>query len=376
MDAAANSGADPVGFDREARLLAAFLLHCVSIIAPRSRSSAAAQPDSALNMVKAVRRIHKRRGIFMVSTAQLTAVMKGLMVEHIAEHGYESLLPHRKEPLDATHLRLLLSTPHGTLLGRLELDWSSPLGLSLGGIFAVGASTGIRKAEGATPNGRALDQRRLRRSNLLWSIDGTTIADPSPAALRGLVSGRDSAILIPPPSKADQFGDIWGVHPIHLPFAPEDSANAAAWLQRIELALPVRGDQRASTALFVVDANLTPLRHSAVDTYLGHLLNLHFGANASKYSFHSFRIGFACALLAAGCDPYTIQALARWRSVESLRIYARMNPDVYAGWITRAYAQRASSTSTANLPTIDSHDAIAQYRALSGVAASPAGDEE
>jgi hypothetical protein len=53
-----------------------------------------------------------------------------------------------------------------------------------------------------------------------------------------------------------------------------------------------------------------------------------------------------------------------------------MNPDVYAGWITRAYAQRASSTSTANLPTIDSHDAIAQYRALSGVAASPASDEE
>ena len=126
----------------------------------------------------------------------------------------------------------------------------------------------------------------------------------------------------------------------------------------------------------MTDANLTPLRHSTVDTFLEHLLRLHFGADAVKYSFHSFRIGFACALLAAGCDPFTIQALARWRSVESLRIYARMNPDVYAGWITKAYAQRASSTSTANLPTIDNHDAIAQYRALSGVIAPHNDDME
>ena len=363
MDAAANSGADAVGFDREARLLAAFLIYCHEIIQPRSsKAGAAAHPDSALNMVKAVRRVHKRRGIVMVSTAQLSAVMKGILTEHIAEHGYESLLPHRKEPLDAEHLRLLLSTPAGSALGRTTVDWDSPLFLSLGGIFAVGASTGIRKAEGATPNGRGLDQRRLRRCNLLWRIGGVSVADPSTEQLESLVEGRDGAILIPPPSKADQFGDIWGVHPIHLPLHSADRANAAAWLRRIELALPVRGERRLNTALFVTDSSLAPLRHSTVDTYLGLLLKLHFGAEASKYSFHSFRIGFACALLAAGCDPYTIQALARWRSVESLRIYARMNPDVYAGWVTKALSQRASSTSTANLPVIDRHDALARLR--------------
>ena len=370
MDAAANSGADAVGFDREARLLAAFLIYCHGIIQPRSsKASAAAHPDSALNMVKAVRRVHKRRGIFMVSTAQLSSVMKGILSEHIAEHGYESLLPHRKEPLDGDHLRLLLSTPTGTVLGRTAVHWDAPLFLSLGGLFAVGASTGIRKAEGATPNGRDLDQRRLRRRNLLWRINGVPVADPSPEQLRNLVEGRDGAILIPPPSKADQFGDIWGVHPIHLPLDSSDRANAAAWLRRIELALPVRGEHRLDTALFVADSSLAPLRHSTVDTYLGLLLKLHFGTEAGKYSFHSFRIGFACALLAAGCDPFTIQALARWRSVESLRIYARMNPDVYAAWVSKALTQRASSTSTANLPVIDSHDALARLQASADVAA-------
>jgi hypothetical protein len=134
----------------------------------------------------------------MVSTAQLSAVMKGVLMEHIAEHGYESLLPGRKEPLDAEHLRALLAIPTGSWLGRTMLDWSSPLFLSLGGLFAVAASTGIRKAEGATPSGRELDQRRLRRANLLWHINGSTVADPSPVQLSGLVEGRDSAILVPP----------------------------------------------------------------------------------------------------------------------------------------------------------------------------------
>jgi hypothetical protein len=53
------------------------------------------------------------------------------------------------------------------------------------------------------------------------------------------------------------------------------------------------------------------MRHSAVETYLGHFLTLSLGAAAGNYSFHSFRIGFACALMAAGCDVYTIQTLSR-----------------------------------------------------------------
>ena len=357
-DKAANSGEDPVGHDRESRLLSAFLIYCREVILPRSGSDKASKPTSAYNMVAGVRRIHKRRNIIMVNCTQLAAVLKGLMAEHVEEHGYESLLPHRKEPLDAQHVRDFLSTPKGTKLGRAVVDWQSPLFMSLGALFTVGISTGIRKAEGATPNNRSLDQRRLRRTNLLWRFDGVSVADPTAAQLRGMVAGRDGAILIPPPSKADQTGEIWGVHPIHLAYDPSDRANAATWLRDLELNFPVTGSLRASTALFVTDGKLSAMHHSTVDTYLGHFLTLHLGAAAGNYSFHSFRIGFACALMAAGCDVYTIQALARWRSPESIRIYARMNPDVYAGWVTKSMQQRASSTTTANLPTIDRHDAL------------------
>jgi integrase len=363
MDAAANSGTDPVGHDRETRLLTAFMIWCREVIPPRSKDSKASKPTSAYNMVAGVRRIHKRRNIAMVNCTQLTAVLKGLMSEHIAEHGCESLLPHRKEPLDAQHVRDMLNTPEGTALGRAIVNWKSPLFLSLGALFAVGIATGIRKAEGVTPNGRPLDQRRLRRSNLLWRIGGVSMADPTRAQLLNLLPGRDGAVIIPPPSKADQTGEIWGVHPIHLPYDPTDRANAATWLRDVELTLPVHGERRTSTALFVTDSALSTMHQSTVDTYLRRLLDLHLGAKAGNYSFHSFRIGFACALLAAGCDVYTIQALARWRSTESIRIYARMNPEVYSEWISKSLLQRASSTSTANLPVIDSSEALARLHA-------------
>jgi len=43
-----------------------------------------------------------------------------------------------------------------------------------------------------------------------------------------------------------------------------------------------------------------------------------------------------------------------------------MNAEVYASWVTRALQQRATSTSTANLPVIDQHEALARLRAEAG----------
>ena len=54
--------------------------------------------------------------------------------------------------------------------------------------------------------------------------------------------------------------------------------------------------------------------------------------------------------------PYKLSRAGGHR--RAFRIYARMNPDVYAGWVTKSMQQRASSTTTANLPTIDRHDAL------------------
>ena len=106
------------------------------------------------------------------------------------------------------------------------------------------------------------------------------------------------------------------------------------------------------------------MTHSTVDTYLGHLLRANVPADqVASYSFHSFRIGFACALLAANCPYDMIQALARWRSDKSIAIYARLNPDDYAAWVAKALRQHTTSTTTARLPfIIDADDAVATFQ--------------
>jgi len=53
-------------------------------------------------------------------------------------------------------------------------------------------------------------------------------------------------------------------------------------------------------------------------------------------TFHSFRIWLACALLQAGATGAQIQALCRWQSEDSLRIYARLNAGAYGSLLTAA----------------------------------------
>jgi len=327
LDRNAHSGTNPVGFDRESHLLCAFLVYCYELIQPRSRMPKAAKPASAFKIIDGVRSCHRRAGIFMVSTKQLTTAMKEITAEHIKEHGSESLLPERKDPTGPTLYRQLLRTPEGTNLGAKELHWSSQTFLSLGAMFVLSGNTGFRKAKVALPSGCDFDDRRLRRSSLLGGIDVTLHVDPSPEQLRTLVRGRDKAVIKPPRSKADYDGTTWGAHPIWLVFDDTDAANAARWLLRLELQLPLRGGRRAETPPFVSSAALEPVLHSTADYYLEHLLRENNPEERiSAHSFHSFRIGFASALLAASCPYDMIQALARWRSEKIAAIYARLNP--------------------------------------------------
>ena len=86
MYRAAHSGADSVGMDRESNLIFGFLVWCYELISPRANTDSAPRPQSAYNMVSAVRRVYRRINMPRASNSQLTAM-------HIAEHGAESPLP-------------------------------------------------------------------------------------------------------------------------------------------------------------------------------------------------------------------------------------------------------------------------------------------
>jgi hypothetical protein len=116
-----------------------------------------------------------------------------------------------------------------------------------------------------------------------------------------------------------------------------------------------------------------PLAASQLDSMLQLILRRLIGkVNASKYSWHSARIYLACSLLAAGASHAQIQALCRWQTEDSLRVYARLNPSSYRELLSRAASAQVDSVSVGSLPPLSSELAIRQLLGLSLVDAHAA----
>ena len=350
------------GLDREAErdeevLMAGFAVWLIGQVAPRSRRDSSARPDSLFAHVYSIRRIHLRiHGIVMVRPACMRQLHRAMLKDHVDANGREALLPNRKEPMTVGLLRKLLDVPSGTRVGRAPLDWSSTLGVSLAAMLCTAFEGGFRKSELALPAGATFDPMRASRGSLCWLLQGRYVLAPTRQQLLSIAPG-DYAVLTPPPSKADQFGVFFGGRPLYLPHAAGDPTNAAARLATLELTCPVPAVQRRTTPLFISDARRSAIKASAADRLLAGLL-VHAIESAERrrhYSWHSFRIGLACALLAAGAPPETIQALCRWKSKESLVVYARLNPESYGAWIAKARLADVTSIQTTNLPPIDDH---------------------
>ena len=73
----------------------------------------------------------------------------------------------------------------------------------------------------------------------------------------------------------------------------------------------------------------------------------------TKYSVHSFRIFLACALLAAGCPRWLIKRMLRWRSDESLEIYARVSDHEWSARLEQSLGVAVDASLVPRLPQID-----------------------
>ena len=231
-------------------------------------------------------------------------------------------------------------------------------------LWATMAQTGFRKAEVSLGGGTRFGNDCLTRHNLRWRIGGVETADPTLEQLESLSDG-DLAILIPPKSKCDQFGLEWGQSPIYLRFSSTAPICAARALRDVECALPRHGLQdRESTALFTND-NGAPLTSQALDALFKACLS-DAGVptkSTARYSPHSFRRYLACALKASGVADSTIQALLRWKTSESLKLYSFLSDESYADLVDGAGHADVSSVRTNALPRADLLDAAARCHA-------------
>ena len=76
----------------------------------------------------------------------------------------------------------------------------------------------------------------------------------------------------------------------------------------------------------------------------------------------------ACQLLEAGASPAQIQALLRWQTEESLRLYARLTDETAGRWLRKAQKAKIAMSDVARMPIIDGWQSIdALSDALDGV---------
>ena len=361
-DIRANSGADQEGHEREVLLLAAGLPFILGRMRRRPGWSTPPTPLSALQVLRGIRRVHRRLGTPMAPLTMASTLTARLLARYVRTHGADALMPKRKEPLTNPIITSLLQLPHHTPVGPqprgkgLRVDWCQLEWTSLRAMFATLAQTGMRKAEVALPAGDTFGKVHLSRANLAWRIGGRLHTSPTADALADLSEG-DYALLTVAPSKADQYGLIWAPAPIILPFYASDTDHpicAARELMRLEVAHPKQGKERRDTPLFVTGKGKA-WTHSAIDERFQHMLIAAGVAPemASTLSMHSWRIYLACALLAKGASTAQILSMLRWRSDEALRLYARLNDTSYATWLDEAATADISSIRSSNIARVE-----------------------
>jgi hypothetical protein len=297
---------DRVAILREIVLLVNALMHFMETRKPRSSSSQVIQPQSAINILLEANRVLRANFASLVPLRNLKLPLKGLMRRFVQRFGPQSLVPKRREPFTNGMIVSLESLPEDTNLGAFGLlTFGSRARKCWRAAVSLSTSTGFRKAELFLSNETTFF---LHWGSLAWIIDGSPVSEPSDEQLELLKEG-DYLAVTPVPSKSDQFNQVWGAHPLYVPFH-ELPRNAAAALR--DLALDVGLSSRGPGSPVFVDQTGSPVRCVDMATTLYRAMTLIVGpVRAKLYTWHAARVSLATHLLKCKVQPSTIQALLR-----------------------------------------------------------------
>ena len=333
-----------------------------------------AKPRTAFNnYVLAVLRTLSREHIPMPKAKSVEKSLAGLLRSFKDVYGVEHLMPGRKQPVTPSMFATIEGLAEGTQLrGRAQVwspstRWRDRIILRLGRVLW---RTGHRLGEiVAHPSGEI---NFLTRSCVsITKADGRKISVPTVAQWRQLAAG-DVVLLAPCASKSDQFGEVHCPFPSVIPHDGTDTSAAAA-IRDIELEKPCAPRDRRTTPLFC-DEKGEAFTYAILHRELRQVFSALFGDRvASTLTWHSFRIGLACALQAADCPDNIIQLICRWTCPESLHVYSQMGVSKNVYWTERAQHVTFDATRVNNLPALDQYWVMADINQdmMAGVQATP-----
>jgi hypothetical protein len=348
---------DRVGYLREVVLLTNALTHFMRT--KKGELNDLIKPQSAMNILLGANRVLRQQHLSFIPLKALTLSLRGLMRRFLQQFGPVSLVPKRREPFSNGMIDSLTSMPEGASMGSgVTFVTGALFSLSWTAAVAVSTSAGFRKAEMFKSNSETFF---LTWDLISWWIGGKLVAHPCDAQLALLREG-DYVIIVPPPSKSDQFNTVWGSHPLYLGFhwSPRNAANALC-----QLALAVGINSRAKTmAVFVNNdkSAVTGVRMAAA--MYAAMSRLVGPERARLYTWHSGRIFLCTALHACNVKPSTIQAMLRWQTEESMRAYNRMSMAAYAGNVDLAANAVIASVQTSNMPICEQFDFFVAMHAV------------
>lgn len=314
-------GVEAVKFPlREGAFAAGFAQYVHRRMKARRRTDTAPRVKSVSNVLAHVRRKHERRGMLFSDNKMIAHLLRGLMRRRLAAHGVA--LPVRAEPFTVRENLAMLDLHEGERLGRRVYAAASRYWRGWRCVNTYADQAGPRKQEivGEPDMG-------FTRDDVQFHINGELHADPDPEVLRSMVNRRDRVTVRVGPSKADQDGTIFGPNLVVSLFNDTNPMAFANAIVDYELAFPCRGKQRAKTWLFTPDGS-SRWSESAIDGTLRDIMAAKLtAAQRRQKTFHSKRVWVATGLkgLPEPSSDGEVQALVRWSSLESLRIYARMN---------------------------------------------------
>ena len=232
-DVASHSGADPAGYRNEQILMALALLMKYVRMHPRSHSDPAADPNSAMAMVRGVCRAHARRGITLAQPRLAARALRGLCRAYVDEHGVRDV--RRKKPLDNVKIAGMLNTPEGAVFRGATWTWASYAGSAHRAWLSTLSEGGERKDEIAKKNADTPFVRgRLTFASLVWKLNGVEVAAPSMAQLDAMSeAGGDGVYLKHGRAKNDFFGAFFAATPSFHPFSVNSPRCAARALREL-----------------------------------------------------------------------------------------------------------------------------------------------
>ena len=324
----------------------AFALDTWGRLKPRKRKDTAPRVDSLNNIIRHVRRKHDRKGMKFARSTQMKHLLRGIARRRLAEHGVA--IPERAEPLTIDEECRMKDLPAGRIIAGRVYDPHDRYWMNWRMVDTYTDQTGTRKAEIV-----GFDDIYFTRGDQRFRVDGVTYVDPPPEVLRRYTCGRDLVLVAVNVSKADFDGSRFGPSLVASLYNRANPMSYAVAAVDYELRFPLRGAARRSAPLFTPDGKSKWTASRLDATFAGVMAATLTPAERVGKTLHSKRVTAGTGFTDINSSESETQALVRWSTPESLRLYNRMSLSYQAMRRDLLITAKIDALNANRLPTID-----------------------